>query len=144
MSTPTKKEGNNTPIVISIIVASLVIGGALMFSQKDNFDIGNNSSAEEQNINNVSIVDGVQIIELKAKGGYNPEHSIAKIGIPTILRINTRGTFDCSSAVRIPSLNISQNLPPSGVTDIDLGTQKAGVLVGTCGMGMYPFDITFG
>ena len=84
-----------------------------------------------------------QVIEITAKGGYTPRKSIAKAGIPTILRINTNGTFDCSSSVRIPSMNISKYLPPSGVTDIDLGTQQAGILNGSCGMGMYPFEIEF-
>ena len=27
--------------------------------------------------------------------------------------------------------------------DIDLGNQKLGILQGTCGMGMYPFEIDF-
>ncbi len=98
---------------------------------------------EEENINNVSVIDGKQIIEIKAKGGYRPTHSIAKAGIPTTLRLNTNGTFDCSSSVRIPSMNINQNLPLSGTTDIDLGIQKVATLQGTCGMGMYPFDIKF-
>ena len=97
----------------------------------------------EENINNVSIENGKQIIEIRAKGGYRPTHSIAKAGLPTILRINTNGTFDCSSSVRIPSMGIGQNLPLSGTTDIDLGVQKVTTLQGTCGMGMYPFDIKF-
>lgn len=90
---------------------------------------------------NVSIVDGQQIIEIKAKGGYMPRVSTAKAGIPTVLKFDTQGTFDCSSAVTIPSMNISKNLPPSGVTEISLGELKEGVLNGTCGMGMYPFQI---
>lgn len=90
---------------------------------------------------NVSIVDGQQIIEIKAKGGYTPRVSTAKAGIPTVLKFDTQGTFDCSSAVTIPSMNISKNLPPSGVTEISLGELKEGVLNGTCGMGMYPFQI---
>ena len=49
----------------------------------------------------------------------------------------------CCSTVRIPSMNISQNLPMSGTTDIDIGIQKAGLFQGTCGMGMYPFDVRF-
>lgn len=84
-----------------------------------------------------------QIIEITAKGGYSPRKSIAKAGIPTILRFNTNGTFDCSSSVRIPSMNIFKYLPQSGTTDIDLGTQQDGVLNGSCGMGMYPFEIDF-
>ncbi len=92
---------------------------------------------------NVTIVDGKQIIEISAKGGYSPIKTTAKANIPTILRVSTNGTFDCSSAVRVPSLGISQNLPPSGTTDIDLGSPKVSVLEGTCGMGMYPFQIDF-
>jgi plastocyanin domain-containing protein len=94
-------------------------------------------------VNNVSIVAGKQIIEIRAKGGYLPVHSVAKADMPTTLRVNTSGTFDCSSSIRIPSLNISRNLPMSGVTDIDLGVPKIGMFYGTCGMGMYPFDIKF-
>lgn len=101
----------------------------------------NNSSLTPAD--NVSIASGVQIIDLRAKGGYFPEKSVAKAGIPTILRVNTSGTFDCSSALRIPSMNISRNLPPSGRTEIDLGNPQVGTLQGTCGMGMYPFEINF-
>lgn len=93
--------------------------------------------------NNVSILDGKQIVEIKAKGGYLPVRSVAKAGIPTILRVNTNGTFDCSSSIRIPSMDISRNLPMSGITDIDIGIQPVGFFHGTCGMGMYPFEIDF-
>lgn len=92
---------------------------------------------------NVSIVNGVQVVNLQAKGGYQPRFSTAKAGVPTIIRFATSGTFDCSSAVRIPSMNISKNLPATGTTDIDLGSPRIGTLQGTCGMGMYPFSITF-
>lgn len=106
---------------------------------------GNNESDTPSNkpIENVAVVDGVQIVEIKAKGGYQPRNSVAKAGVKTILRINTKGTFDCSSAIRIPSLNVDQILPPSGTTDIELGIQNPGILRGSCGMGMYPFSITF-
>ena len=89
----------------------------------------------------VRMEDGKQIIELSAKGGYTPRVSQARPGIPTTLRLNTQGTFDCSSQVRIPSMDISRSLPVSGVTDIDLGVLTEGTLQGTCGMGMYPFEI---
>ena len=102
----------------------------------------------EKTLNKVTIDKSVkkassQIIEITAKGGYTPRKSIAKAGIPTILRLNTNGTFDCSSSVRIPSLDIFKNLPQSGTTDIDLGIQNVGTLNGSCGMGMYPFEIQF-
>jgi len=96
-----------------------------------------------QNANNVTIVDGQQIVEITARGGYQPRKSYAKAGIPTIIRFSTNGTFDCSSSVRIPSLNVYKNLPQTGKTEIDIGAQQISTLKGSCGMGMYPFEIEF-
>ena len=127
-------------IIITILVMVVVIMGAFMLSSGTN---GFAVKKESVNLNNVSVVDGKQIIEIKVKGGYNPEESVAKAGIPTIVRFDTNGTFDCSSSVRVPDLDISKSLPQTGSTDIDIGTPKAGVFNGTCGMGMYPFDIKF-
>ncbi len=132
---------SNTSTILSVLVAGLIIGGAIYFSGKSPSEP--REEIQVENVNNVSIVDGKQIVEIKAKGGYQPRKSVAKAGLPTILRFNTHGTFDCTSVVSIPSMNINQNLPPSGITDIDLGTQKVSTLQGTCGMGMYPFDIKF-
>jgi len=123
-------------VVIAIIIAIILIFGAMFFKKNEN-------SIDQENINNVSIVNDQQIITINAKGGYIPKVSSAKAGMPTLLRFNTKGTFDCSASVRIPSMNISQVLPNSGVTDINLGNQPIGVLQGTCGMGMYPFEINF-
>lgn len=125
-------------IITAIIISVLLIVFALIITNKPN-----SNTSQKTSVNNVSIVNNVQIIEIQAKGGYTPRISKALAGIPTILRLNTNGTFDCSSSVRIPSMNISKNLPQSGTTDIDLGTQKIGKLQGTCGMGMYPFEIQF-
>jgi plastocyanin domain-containing protein len=122
---------------ISIIIALVLIVGAFMLTRSSDDTRG------IANANNVSIVDGKQIIEISAKGGYQPRKSTAKAGIPTIIRFNTEGTFDCSSAVRIPSLNISESLPLSGMTDIDIGSDQLGTLKGSCGMGMYPFEVEF-
>lgn len=126
-------------IIISIIIAVAIIGGAIILGKSPNIsDVSDNIP-----VNNVSIVDGKQIIEIRAKGGYQPRTSLAKAGLQTIIRFNTNGTFDCSSSVRIPSLNITKVLPQSGTTDIDIGIGSVGKLAGTCGMGMYPFEINF-
>lgn len=127
--------------VVSIILVTVLIGGALFATRPESRtgEVADTSVA----VNNFTIVDGKQIVEIRAKGGFVPRKSIAKAGMPTILRMNTNGTFDCSSIVLIPKLGINKSLPPSGVTDIDLGISKAGVLQGMCGMGMYPFEIEF-
>lgn len=126
-------------IITSAIVVLILIGGAFVFTK------GNPKQANENvvSVSNVTIENGVQIVEIKARGGYTPKISTAKAGIPTILRFNTNGTFDCSSSVRIPSLNISKNLSTSGQTDIELPNSNTGTLKGTCGMGMYSFEVVF-
>lgn len=123
--------------IISIIAAVVIIGGAFMLTRSGG------DAGQVANANNVNVVDGKQIIEITARGGYQPRKSIAKAGIPTVIRFNTKGTFDCSSSVRIPSLGISKSLPQTGSTDIDIGEGKLGTLQGTCGMGMYPFEVEF-
>lgn len=123
---------------ISIILAGLLIGGAIL--------LVSSSTTSESNIkaDNISVVDGKQIIEIGAKGGYAPRVSVAKADIPTMLRVQTRGTFDCSSALTIPSIGYRANLPPSGVTEIEVPAQKPGAtLQGLCAMGMYNFKVQF-
>lgn len=123
----------------TIVVLSLALMGYLvmrMISSDGGSQAGTDSAA-----NNVTMEGDVQIVEITAKGGYTPRVSTVRAGVPTVVRFNTKGTFDCSSSVRIPSMNISRALPPSGVTDIAIGILEPGVLDGTCGMGMYPFQL---
>ncbi len=93
---------------------------------------------------NVTVVDGTQIIEIDAKGGYWPRLTKAKANVPTVIKFKTKGTFDCSSAVTIPSLNYRTILSASGETLVNVPAQKAGsVLSGSCSMGMYGFSVEF-
>jgi plastocyanin domain-containing protein len=126
------------PLLLGFFIITIIFGGMFLLI-KGNLSTG----TEEVSGNNVTMVDGVQIIEINAKGGYQPRVSVAKAGVPTTIRFTTKGTFDCSSSVRIPSLNISKLLPSVGSTDVFLGEVKQGVLKGSCGMGMYPFEIQF-
>ncbi|MDP3729323.1 MAG: hypothetical protein Q8R26_01015 [bacterium] len=124
--------------IISIVVSGLLIGGALLLVSFDT------TLESNTNVDNVSIVDGKQIIEIGAKGGYTPRVSIAKADTPTIIRVQTRGTFDCSSFLVIPNIDYRANLPPSGITEIEVPPQKPGTTIqGLCGMGMYNFKVQF-
>ena len=155
-----------SPTTISIIIAILVLVGSSLYlsqkkgdqtvvipnitnptstSTKTNTDtkINNKDNSKFVSSSNVSVVGGVQIINLQVKGGYSPSQTVAKAGIPTTIRFVTDNVFDCSRSVRISSLNISKNLPQTGSTDISIGTQTVGSFKGTCGMGMYPFEVDF-
>ena len=122
-------------IIISILAVAVVAGGAMLV-------ISGASNSSSQTVDNVSMVGGKQIITISAKGGYSPRLTNAKAGVPTVIKMNTQGTFDCSSAIVIPSLGYRSNLPPSGETLIDVPPQNAGTaLQGLCSMGMYSFSI---
>ncbi len=124
--------------IISIVLAIIFIGGAIIISR------GGAGSDDAVPQNNVSIINGKQVIEINAKGGYSPNVSIAKADTPIVLKIKTSGTFDCSSALVIPSIGYRANLPPSGETLIEVPPQTAGsTLQGMCGMGMYNFSVKF-
>lgn len=129
-----------TPTIIAIIIGGAFVIGAFILSQGTSATAPTNSPPE----NNVTVENGKQIVTISAKGGYSPRISKAKTDMPTTLRIQTNGTFDCSSALNLPSMNYQKNLPATGVTDIELPPQKAGsTFEGLCAMGMYRFQIAF-
>jgi Cu+-exporting ATPase len=126
------------PTIIAIIIGSAFVLGAIILTR------GSAAPTDSPPVSNVTIEDGKQIVTISAKGGYSPKVTEAKADMPTVLRVETQGTFDCSSVLAIPSMNYQENLPPSGVTEVELPPQKAGsTFEGLCGMGMYRFEIAF-
>ncbi len=124
--------------ILSIVIGVALIGAAVLFSNDNEQPLSSEDST------NVSIQEGKQIIEIKAKDGYSPNVTIAKADVPSVIKMSTSGTFDCSAAVSIPSLAIQESLPSTGTTEIEVPPQKAGTkLQGTCGMGMQNFEIAF-
>ncbi len=122
----------------SIIVAGLLIFGAFFLTAS------NKNTDTAPPTNNVVIENGKQIITITAKGGYSPRVMTAKADVPTELRVDTNNTYDCTSALNIPSIGYSNNLPATGSTIIPLPPQKAGTTFrGLCAMGMYNFVINF-
>jgi plastocyanin domain-containing protein len=120
----------NAPTVIAVLAVAALISFAVFGRSADS-------------AGPASVPDGAQVVTITAKGGYAPESQTATAGVPTVLRVVTSGTYDCSTALRIPSLGVSKQLPPTGETLIDLGTPSVGTLRGTCSMGMYSFAINF-
>ncbi|MDO8469925.1 MAG: cupredoxin domain-containing protein [bacterium] len=125
--------------IIATIIAVALIGGTLFLTNRNSPNGGPAPAG-----GNVTVVDGRQVITIDAKGGYAPRETVAQAGLPTTLLMKTRGTFDCSSALVIPSLGYRSNLPPSGEAVIEVPPQAAGTtLEGLCAMGMYNFSIRF-
>ena len=130
----------NKMIIGSLIITVIAIGGILKLLRSDTGSAPTNSNGQT----NVSIVDGKQIIEIKAKGGYAPRITTAKANIPTVINMQTNGTFDCSLALTVPAVGFRAMLPPSGTTPIEIPPQQPGTTIkGVCSMGMYNFAINF-
>ncbi|OGY90793.1 MAG: hypothetical protein A3B31_02030 [Candidatus Komeilibacteria bacterium RIFCSPLOWO2_01_FULL_53_11] len=129
----------NTRVIISLAFSVVLIGWAFwLVSPKSGTDNGTITTPT------TTIVDGKQLIDIRAKGGYSPRSVTAKAGMPTILRITTSGTFDCSASLVIPKLSYQKFLQPSGTEDIAIAAEQArGTLQGLCAMGMYNFQIKF-
>jgi len=88
--------------------------------------------------------DGVQNLAVLANSGYFPLQVKARAGVPSVLRVYTDKTYDCSRAFLLPDLKKQAMLPAKGVTSFPIPAQKKGsTLFGTCGMGMYTFEIRF-
>ncbi|MDO8576187.1 MAG: cupredoxin domain-containing protein [bacterium] len=124
------------PILISILVSALLISGAFWLATQSSGSGGGSATA--------TIVDGIQYVDISAKGGYSPRVVRAKAGMPTVLRVKTRGTFDCSASLVIPKLSYQKFLSSSGTEEIPISSEQAqGTMQGLCSMGMYNFQIQF-
>ncbi len=131
----------NKTVSIIVTLGLVVALGIIFLGGSSKSPEGENVAGSEQS---VEVRDGVQYITIDAKGGYIPQLTSAKGGMPTKLIVKTDGTFDCSASLVVRSVGFQKILPPTGETEIDLGVPKSGEpLVGVCGMGMYNFKINF-
>lgn len=103
------------------------------------------TNAEQSNTGKpIAETQGKQLISITAKAGFTPNSFQLAANEPTILRVSTKNTFDCTSTISIPKLGINKTLPFTGETDIELPAQAAGSkVIGTCSMGMYSFELNF-
>ncbi len=126
--------------IYAILFAVAVISLTVIFTNVGNRQVNPSVSPPPA----VSIENGTQVITITARGGYSPRLVVASSSLPTILRIVTKGTFDCSSSMVIKQLDYRGNLPPTGTTDISVPIHTAGTeLTGVCAMGMYSFVVRF-
>lgn len=129
----------NKQTAISLVVTLVLIGGAFWLASPRS-----GTESGTATLPTATIVDGKQFVDITAKGGYSPRVVVAKAGVPTVLRVTTNGTFDCSAGVVIPKLSYQKFLKPSGTEDIPITAEQAtGTLQGLCAMGMYNFQIKF-
>ncbi|MCI0574589.1 MAG: sulfite exporter TauE/SafE family protein [Chloroflexi bacterium] len=76
--------------------------------------------------------------------GYEPGVLRAPAGQAIQLKLVTQNSYSCGRIFVIPALNFETVLPETGVTPIDIPSQKAGTtLYFTCSMGMFGGVIQF-
>ena len=127
-------------IALSILAGGIIIASIIFFDSKNTNTPESGTVATE--VNNVEIRDGVQYVTITAKGGYSPSKTTIQPDLPTKLVVKTKGTFDCSAALVIRSIDYQKMLQPNGEEVIDIGTLASGeIFKGTCSMGMYNFKI---
>jgi plastocyanin domain-containing protein len=133
-------KGMNKTALIIITLGLLVFLGIIFTGGPAPQDAINGSVS----VQNVNIRDGIQYINIIAKGGYTPSVTQAQSGIPTKLIVETNNTFDCSASLVVRSADFQEVLPKTGETEIDLGTPNKGdTYEGLCSMGMYSFKVDF-
>src|SRR3989338_6905702 len=81
-------------IVISTFIAIAIIGGVIVVM------IPGDGQSATASVENVSVVDGKQIVEINAKGQYSPKVTSAKAGIPTVLRSDSGRWQKCDRISR--------------------------------------------
>lgn len=120
----------------SLITIFLLITTVFLFTSNKSHSLTKTSAITQESDR--------QIITIQAKNGFSPKSITAEANKPTLLKITTNNTYDCTSEIKIPDLNFSKILPPSGTTELEIPAQKTtSVVRGFCGMGMYSFDIKF-
>jgi len=136
---------NQTNITsLAIITAALLIAGAFLLDNKNQNNSQQNNFGSDSDSSIIRQTNETQIVKILARGGYNPHKIIAQAGKPLTIEMETKGTYDCSSALVIPSLKYRKQLPPSGTTTIEIPAQPPGATIqGLCAMGMYSFTVEF-
>jgi len=130
----------NKSLLISLVFCALIIAGAVWLTSAR----PSANTPPDTRTPITTITEGTQVIDITAKGGYSPRQVTAKAGVPTVLRVTTNGTFDCSASLVIPKLSYQKFLKSSGTEEISIPAEQAqGTLQGVCAMGMYNFKILF-
>lgn len=129
-------------LITILLVGSIVTGVKIYKANNAPTDIAEQTSSSTSS--NVKIINGKQQITIIASQGYSPRMTTAKAWIPSEIKIQGNNAYGCESAVRIPKLSYSKNLDPKWSDTVQLPAQKAwDTINGTCGMGMYNFQIKF-
>ncbi len=128
----------------TLIAVSVVLGLGIVWVLASGNNSEKNNKTLSLSVNPLVQQGNEQRIKILARGGYTPNQVTAAANKDTVLEIETKGTYDCSSSISIPALNYRTNLPPTGTTEIKISAAQAKDSIEIlCGMGMYSSTINF-
>ncbi len=84
----------------------------------------------------VAEVGGVQQVQIKVKGGYDPDVIVVRRGKPVQLHFNRQESAMCSEMVVFDKINKSAKLPEGETVTIEFTPEEAGEIPFQCQMGM--------
>lgn len=107
--------------------------------------LGTLNSGKDSQDPKPEIINGKQVINLSATiSGYSPSIINANANTDTILKVSTKNSFGCVNNLTIPKLNVYENLDPTGLKEINIGSRAPGeVIEGLCSGGINSFIIKF-
>lgn len=80
--------------------------------------------------------DGVQEVEVRVKGGYEPAVLQVRRGSAVRITFDRQETSGCSEEVVFPDFGLKRFLPAYEKTSIEIRPETAGTFAFTCGMSM--------
>ncbi|HID51543.1 MAG TPA: cupredoxin domain-containing protein [Anaerolineae bacterium] len=84
----------------------------------------------------VAEVSGVQQVQIKVKGGYDPDVIVVKRGKPVRLLFNRQEAAMCSEMVVFDKIDKSAKLPEGETVAVEFTPDKKGEIPFQCQMGM--------
>jgi plastocyanin domain-containing protein len=84
----------------------------------------------------VAEISGVQEVQIKVKGGYDPDVIVVKQGKPVRLHFNRQESAMCSEMVIFDKIDRSAKLPEGETVTIEFTPQQKGEIPFQCQMGM--------
>lgn len=79
---------------------------------------------------------GIQEIEIRVKGGYDPDTVRVRAGTPVRLKFYRDETSECSDRVILDAFKINRELPAYQTTVVEFTPETPGQYPFTCGMNM--------
>lgn len=92
--------------------------------------------SEKQGVRAVAASAGAQEVQVRVKGGYDPDLIVVESGRPLKIHFNRQETAACSEMVVFPDFGVSRELPTGEVVTVEIEPQRPGEYDFMCQMGM--------